>query len=214
MLFHESTHSSEKTYKGGHIFVSFYRLSKRIASLYNLLKVIQLVSCRIRSQNYRNVQLWVSKNFILCKLDSGVMKCPSLCHGPGIVKLWSFGSRSDLSEGFSRQMNCWEFLPWDTLQRSRKWQHTPESLPGKSHGQRRLAGYSPCSCKRVTNDSVTTYKKDTGDPFLLCTLHLWFHACPSHCLGPKFPRIESDLSQGQLTTLHNSQTLTSLCSLT
>ena len=56
-VFHESTHSSEKTYKGGHIFVSFYRLSKRIASLYNLLKVIQLVSCRIRSQNYRNVQL-------------------------------------------------------------------------------------------------------------------------------------------------------------
>ena len=166
-VFHESTHSSEKTYKGGHIFVSFYRLSKRIASLYNLLKVIQLVSCRIRSQNYRNVQLWVSKNFILCKLDSGVMKCPSLCHGPGIVKLWSFGSRSDLSEGFSRQMNCWEFLPWDTLQRSRKWQHTPESLPGKSHGQRRLAGYSPCSCKKVTYDSVTTYKKDTGDPFLL-----------------------------------------------
>ena len=29
-------------------------------------------------------------------------------------------------------------IPW-----SRKWQPTPVSLPGKSHGQRSLAGYSP-----------------------------------------------------------------------
>ena len=29
----------------------------------------------------------------------------------------------------------------------RKWQPTPEFLPGKSHGQRSLAGYSPRGCK-------------------------------------------------------------------
>ena len=29
-------------------------------------------------------------------------------------------------------------IPW-----SRKWQPTPVFLPGKSHGQRSLAGYSP-----------------------------------------------------------------------
>ena len=29
----------------------------------------------------------------------------------------------------------------------RKWQLTPVFLPGKSHGQRSLAGYSPCDCK-------------------------------------------------------------------
>ena len=29
--------------------------------------------------------------------------------------------------------NCWR----------RKWQPTPVSLPGKSHGQRSLVGYSP-----------------------------------------------------------------------
>ena len=33
-------------------------------------------------------------------------------------------------------------LPW-----RRKWQHSPVFLPGKSHGQRSLAGYSPQSCK-------------------------------------------------------------------
>ena len=29
----------------------------------------------------------------------------------------------------------------------RKWQHTPVLLPGKSHGQRSLAGYSPWGLK-------------------------------------------------------------------
>ena len=31
----------------------------------------------------------------------------------------------------------------------RKWQTTPVFLPGKSHGQRTLAGYSPWGLKRV-----------------------------------------------------------------
>ena len=33
-------------------------------------------------------------------------------------------------------------IPW-----SRKWQPTPVFLPGESHGQRSLAGYSPWDCK-------------------------------------------------------------------
>ena len=32
----------------------------------------------------------------------------------------------------------------------RKWQPTPVFLPGKSHGQRSLASYSPCGCKYQT----------------------------------------------------------------
>ena len=31
----------------------------------------------------------------------------------------------------------------------REWQPTPVFLPGESHGQRSLAGYSPCGHKRV-----------------------------------------------------------------
>ena len=37
----------------------------------------------------------------------------------------------------------------------RKWHPTPEFLPGKSHGQRSLAGYSPRGCKRAGCDSST-----------------------------------------------------------
>ena len=41
------------------------------------------------------------------------------------------------------------FDPWvgKILQR-RAWQPTPELLPGKCHGQRRLVGYSPWGCKQ------------------------------------------------------------------
>ena len=37
----------------------------------------------------------------------------------------------------------------------RKWQPTPVFLPGKSHAQWSLVGYSPWGCKRVGHDLVT-----------------------------------------------------------
>ena len=41
-------------------------------------------------------------------------------------------------------------IPW-----TRKWQPTPVLMPGKSHGQRSLVGYSPRGCKRVRHKLVT-----------------------------------------------------------
>ena len=45
----------------------------------------------------------------------------------------------------------------------KKWQPSPVFLPGKSHGQRSLAGYSPWGCKRVRHDlqlhSITTTQR-------------------------------------------------------
>ena len=46
-------------------------------------------------------------------------------------------------------------IPW-----RRKWQPTPVFLPGKSHGQRSLAGYSPCGRQRVRH---TTWWLDNND---------------------------------------------------
>ena len=34
--------------------------------------------------------------------------------------------------------------------RRREWQPTPVFLPGKSHGQRSLQGYSPWGCRELT----------------------------------------------------------------
>ena len=44
-------------------------------------------------------------------------------------------------------------IPW-----RRKWQPAPVSLPGKSHGQRRLVGYSPWVHKELdTTERLDTY---------------------------------------------------------
>ena len=42
-------------------------------------------------------------------------------------------------------------IPW----RKKKWQPTPVLLPGKSHGQRSLVGYSPWGGRRGGYDLVT-----------------------------------------------------------
>ena len=42
------------------------------------------------------------------------------------------------------------FNPWvGKISWRRKWQPTPVFLPGKSHGQRNLVGYSPWGCKEL-----------------------------------------------------------------
>ena len=49
-----------------------------------------------------------------------------------------------------------EFEPWiGKIPWRRKWQPAPVFLPGKSHGQRSLAGYSPWGRKRVRHDLAT-----------------------------------------------------------
>ena len=57
----------------------------------------------------------------------------------------------------------WE-NPW-----KRKWQPTPEFLPGKSHEQRRLAGYGPWG-RRVGHDLATKPQPTTDTPVLFQSL--------------------------------------------
>ena len=47
-------------------------------------------------------------------------------------------------------------IPW-----RRKWQPAPVSLPGKSHAQRSLGGYSPRDCKRVRHNLGTKQQQHT-----------------------------------------------------
>ena len=49
---------------------------------------------------------------------------------------------------FTCQCRRYEFNPWvGKILWRRKWQPIPILLPGKSHGQRSLAGYHPRGCK-------------------------------------------------------------------
>ena len=49
-------------------------------------------------------------------------------------------------------------IPW-----RRKWQLILVFLPGKSHEQRSLVGYSPWGCNRVGHDSVTKQQKQQSE---------------------------------------------------
>ena len=59
-------------------------------------------------------------------------------------------------------------FPW-----RRKCQPTPVFLPGKSHGQRSLVGYSPWVCKRIRHD--LTKQQQQIYPYT-CYLYAYMHA--------------------------------------
>ena len=63
------------------------------------------------------------------------------------------GFRGDASEKEPtyqfRRHKRHRFNPWVRKIPWRAWQHTPVFLPGESHGQRSLAGYSPLGHKEL-----------------------------------------------------------------
>ena len=84
---------------------------------------------------------------MLCQfhVHSKVIKDTSLNHFPGCAS----GKESTCQcRGYKRHgFNLWVGkVPW-----SRKWQPIPIFLPGKSHGQRSLAGYSLWGCRVINN---------------------------------------------------------------
>ena len=93
-------------------------------------------------------------------------------------------------------------IPW-----RRKWQPTPVFLPGKSHGQRSLAGYSPWGCKRVRHDLATKHTHTQRWPSLQ---RLWWKTVQESERKPKVtkpvrprahaPQQEKPLQRGNPST--------------
>ena len=70
----------------------------------------------------------------------------------------------------------WMFNPWvGKIPWKRKWQPTSVFLPGKSHGQRNLVGYSPWGRKRVIHDLATKPPPPLNNrtPSGWCAVDLW-----------------------------------------
>ena len=64
--------------------------------------------------------------------------------------------RKNLPEVQETEMWVWSMGQEDLWRR--KWQSIPVFLPGKSHGQRRLVGYSPWGCKEAdTTEWIRTH---------------------------------------------------------
>ena len=73
-----------------------------------------------------------------------------------------------------RHRRC-EFNPWvGKIPRSRKWQPTLIFLPGKFHGKRSLAGYSPWDCKETWLSDWAHTQPDSR-------IHALNHFAIGHC---------------------------------
>ena len=100
----------------------------------------------------------------------------------------------DMNEGLPWWLRRWSvclqcrrpgFSPWvGKISWRRKWQPTPVFLPGKSHGWRSLAGYSPWGCKKLDrlgdftffylftfNGGGLRWQVAEPDPSAQCSLH-------------------------------------------
>ena len=75
----------------------------------------------------------------------------------------------------------------------RKWQPTPVSLPGESHGQRSLVGYSPWGCKESDTTERLHFQPNKQKAKILLNCHLLFppprqepccvsYSSASHCV--------------------------------
>ena len=74
------------------------------------------------------------------------------CYSPSGILRWLSPKESTCQCRGRRRFrfdSCVGKIPW-----RRKWQPTSVFLPGKSHGQRSMAGYSPWGCKDLTRWSV------------------------------------------------------------
>ena len=88
---------------------------------------------------------------------------PSMCSGWREYEIqleWRSSMVGRLTDELERRLrhglDPWVKIPGSYPQR-RKWQPIPVFLPGESHGQRSLAGYSPWVCK----ESGRIYKLST-----------------------------------------------------
>ena len=93
-------------------------------------------------------------------------------------------------------LNPWiRKIPW-----SRKWQPTPKLLPGKSHGQRSLVGYSPWG-RRVGHDWETSLT-----PSLKTISHWWKKLKSTQTDGKIYSILDRSISIVKMTILPRQST--------
>ena len=100
---------------------------------------------------------------------------------------WQLSSKEPNCQCRRHRFSLWiRRIPW-----SKKWQPTPGFLPGKFHGQRSLAGYSPCGHKEWdTTEQLTLSLSTKAIAVLISTviisfLVLHFKQRASWCLGDR-----------------------------
>ena len=114
-------------------------------------------------------------------LIPGLGRSPEEGNGYPLQCSWGFLGGSVVKESTCHCKRCWRhgFGPWvRKIPWRRKWQPIPLFLPGKSLGQRFLAGYSPWDCKRVRHYLVNKQQQVSSlivSVKTFCSLFKWVY---------------------------------------
>ena len=111
---------------------------------------------KAQSQLVGSTKLYLSR-FMSCYPLSDRTQLPSATALSPVLTLYVPGGAKSKEPACQhrRHKRC-RFSPWvGKIPWRRKWQPSLVFLPGKSHGQRSLAGYSPWGCKESDMTEVT-----------------------------------------------------------
>ena len=122
-----------------------------ISSRYSIITVPEARSLGSGSQHGQERVLFWVKDFSLCPHAMegarglsrvSLIRTVNLCSLIRTAPWWAFSDGSVAKNPPANERR--EFDPWvGKIPWRRKWQPTPVFLPGRSHGQRSLVGYSP-----------------------------------------------------------------------
>ena len=120
------------------------------APKYSFLKSNSLRNCSIKPPRNISVHRWQKGPFKFSEMNFVIFVCHTSCKRGN--KTDSIQQNLSLDKMGSSIWKLWS---------RRESQPNIELLPGKSHGQRSLAGYSPLCCKRVGLDLATNQQQNT-----------------------------------------------------
>ena len=83
---------------------------------------------------------------------------------------WRLSGKESACNAGDAKTRAWSLnqkIPW-----RREWPSAPVFLPGESHGQRSLVGYSPWGCKRIRRGTATQLQIGTMFHVVLASIYL------------------------------------------
>ena len=113
------------------------------------LLLVQTEETNLRQERENNA--WEMQSALACDC---YRPCKAPRYPPTDLPRWCRGKESAC---LFRRCKRWRFDPSPKIPWGRKWQPIPVFLPGKFHGQRSLAGYSPWGHKESDTTHTHTH---------------------------------------------------------
>ena len=120
-----------------------------------------------------------------------------------MVLPWWFSGKESACQFRRHRFDPWMWkIPW-----KREWPPTPVFLPGKSHGQRSLAGYSPWSHKWVRHVLVTNTTTSIYNTLLMTLVPMLNTSSPELIHLIQFVPLDQHLSISSIWVPGNPSTI-------